>query len=334
MATAVAQRAADPALTERLAAEVDHAVQRALKGIDLLCAPPPAVGHTPKTVLHRRGTLELLHYRAQADEVYRVPLLIVMAPTNKGFVLELAPGQSLVEFLLKRGYDVYMLDWNPPTMRERDLGLADYTLDFIPDCIRRVQEDSGEQNISLVSYCAGGMLSAIYQSLHPDGPVKNMACFTTPVDYSQMELFRAMSSEQSFDLDAFVEKNGVIPAQVVAAGFEALRPASRAVGQIRLWDNLWNDQFVAGFRRIHCFWVQATCHYHSPKRLGTTLLPLRTGFYMVSDRDSSNSLPPKNTISRRQMWTKNRQEVTRANPFASCRPLYTGNRSLRRSRPT
>lgn len=250
MATAVAQRAADPALTERLAAEVDHAVQRALKGIDLLGAPPPAVGHTPKTVLHRRGTLELLHYRAQAGEVYRVPLLIVMAPTNKGFVLELAPGQSLVEFLLKRGYDVYMRDWNPPTMRERDLGLADYTLDFIPDCIRRVQEDSGEQDISLVGYCAGGMLSAIYQSLHPDGPVKNMACFTTPVDYSQMELFRAMSSEQSFDLDAFVEKNGVIPAQVVAAGFEALRPASRAVGQIRLWDNLWNDQFVAGFRRM------------------------------------------------------------------------------------
>ena len=207
-------------------------------------------GHTPKTVLHRRGTLELLHYRAQADEVYRVPLLIVMAPTNKGFVLELAPGQSLVEFLLKRGYDVYMLDWNPPTMRERDLGLADYTLDFIPDCIRRVQEDSGEQDISLVGYCAGGMLSAIYQSLHPDGPVKNMTCFTTPVYYSQMELFRAMSSEQSFDLDAFVEKNGVIPAQVVAAGFEALRPASRAVGQIRLWDNLWNDQFVAGFRRM------------------------------------------------------------------------------------
>ena len=39
-------------------------------------------------------------------------------------------------------------------------------------------------------------------------------------------------------------------AQVVAAGFEALRPASRAVGQIRLWDNLWNDQFVAGFRRM------------------------------------------------------------------------------------
>ena len=48
MATAVAQRAADPALTERLAAEVDHAVQRALKGIDLLCAPPPAVGTPPK----------------------------------------------------------------------------------------------------------------------------------------------------------------------------------------------------------------------------------------------------------------------------------------------
>ncbi len=250
MATGVAQRAADPALTERLAAEVDHAVQRALKGIELLGAPPPTVGHSPRTVLHRRGTLELAHYRAQVDEVYRIPLLIVMAPTNKGYVLDLAPGQSMVEFLLRRGYDVYMIDWHAPTARERDVGLADYALDFIPDCIRRVQQDSGEQDVNLVAYCAGGMLTVLYQALHPEGPVKNLVCLTTPVDYSKMDLFRAMSSEQAFDLDAFVEKHGVIPAEVVAAGFEALRPASRIAGQIRLWDNLWNDQFVNGFRRM------------------------------------------------------------------------------------
>ena len=49
--------------------------------MELLGAPPPVVGRTPKTVLHRRGTLELVHYSATVDEVYRVPLLFVMAPT-------------------------------------------------------------------------------------------------------------------------------------------------------------------------------------------------------------------------------------------------------------
>src|SRR4051795_7646192 len=133
---------ADPALAERLRLEVERAVQRSLKGLELLGAPPPSVGRTPKTVLHRRGTLSLYHYHATVDEVYRVPILFVMAPTNQGYILDLAPGQSLMEFLLGRGYDVYMMDWNAPGDDERDLKIDDYVLDFIPDCLRRVREDS------------------------------------------------------------------------------------------------------------------------------------------------------------------------------------------------
>src|SRR5262245_15718941 len=126
------------AMIDRLWLEAERAVQRGLKAVELLGAPPPVVGRTPKTVLHRRGTLELVHYHARAAEVYRVPLLFVMAPTNKAYVLDLAPGQSLVEFLVERGHDLYLIDWNPPTDDERDLQFENYVLDFIPDCIRRV----------------------------------------------------------------------------------------------------------------------------------------------------------------------------------------------------
>jgi polyhydroxyalkanoate synthase len=262
---------ADAALTERLRLEVERAVQRSLKGIELLGAPPAVVGRTPKTVLYRRGTLELVHYRAMADEVYRVPLLIVMAPTNKAYILDLAPGQSLVEFLLKRGYDVYLIDWNAPTQDERDLAIEDYTLAFIPDCIRRVQEDSGEPDVTLVGYCAGGMLSVIYQALHPHGPVKNLICFTTPIDYTKMELFRSLSDANHFDVDRFVDSVGIVPADIVVAGFDALRPASRIAGQIRLWDNLWNDQFVKGYRMM--------------ERWGNDTLPLPGGYFRQTTKE-------------------------------------------------
>ncbi len=266
-----ASKTPDLALTERLRLEVERAVQRGLKGLELLGAPPPTVGRTPKTVLHRRGTLELVHYRAQTDEVYRVPLLIVMAPTNKAYILDLAPGQSLVEFLLQRGYDVYLIDWNAPTDEERDLQLEDYVFGFIPDCIRLVQQDSGEQDLTLVGYCAGGMLSAMYQSLHPAGPVKNLVCFTTPVDFSKMTLFRSLSDAKHFDVDRFVDKVGNVPASVVVAGFDALRPAGRMAGQVRLWDNLWNDQYVKGFRMM--------------ERWGNETLPLPGGYFRQTTKE-------------------------------------------------
>lgn len=269
---------ADLALTERLRLEVERAVQRSLKSVELLGAPPPAVGRTPKTMLHRRGTLELVHYHATTDEVYRVPILFVMAPTNKAYILDLAPGQSLIEFLLGRGYDVYLIDWNAPTDAERDLKIDDYVLDFIPDCIRRVQQDSGEDEVTLIGYCAGGMLSVIYQALHPKGPVKNLGCFTTPIDYTKMEIFRSLSDDRHFDVDAFVDKVGVVPADVVVAGFDALRPASRIAGQLRLWDNLWNDQFVKGFRMM--------------ERWGNETLPVPGGYF----RQTTKELLRKNAL--------------------------------------
>jgi polyhydroxyalkanoate synthase len=71
---------------------------------------PAKVGLTPKTTLYGRGTLQLYHYKPQVDELYRVPVLMVMATTNKAFVFDLLPGQSMVEFLLKRGFDVFVID--------------------------------------------------------------------------------------------------------------------------------------------------------------------------------------------------------------------------------
>ncbi len=94
-----------------------------------------------------------------------MPILIVMATTNRGYILDLVPGQSFIEFLLKRGYDVYMLDWTAPKPEEKSLRMEDYVLDFIPDCVRRVQQDSGETDVTVIGYCFGGVLSLLYGSI-------------------------------------------------------------------------------------------------------------------------------------------------------------------------
>jgi poly[(R)-3-hydroxyalkanoate] polymerase subunit PhaC len=134
----------------RIQSEIQRAIQRSIKGVEYFSTSGPALGSTPRDLLHGRGTMNLYHYRPLADELYRVPVLIVMATTNRGYILDLVPGQSSIEFLLKCGYDVYMLEWNPPKPEEKSLRMEDYVLDFIPDCIRRVQQDSGVQKVSLI----------------------------------------------------------------------------------------------------------------------------------------------------------------------------------------
>jgi polyhydroxyalkanoate synthase subunit PhaC len=232
----------------RIQSEVQRAIQRSIKGVEYLSTSGPALGSTPRDLLHARGTMNLYHYRPLSDEVYRIPVLIVMATTNRGYILDMLPGQSFIEFLLKRGYDVYMLEWNPPQPEEKSLRMEDYVLNFIPDCVRHVQQDSGEQDVSLIGYCFGGVLSLLYGSIFNNGPMKNLICFTTPIDFHELKLFSNFADRRYFDVDRLVDSVGNVPPEMILSSFEMLRPGSRVTSQVQLWDNIWNDEFVKSYR--------------------------------------------------------------------------------------
>jgi polyhydroxyalkanoate synthase len=233
---------------DRIAAEVERTIQRSLKGLEYFASPAPVVGHTPKDVIFEQGTLHLYHYHPQAAEIYRIPILIVMATSNRGYILDLAPGQSFVEYLLRQGYDVYLIDWSAPVASDSGLRFADYTLRFIPECVQRVRDDSGEDDVTVIGYCMGGVLSVMYAALHPNDRLTNLVCFTTPIDFSKMELFAKWSDKRYFDVDRLVDSTGNVPAELIFTGFDMLRPATRIVGQIQLWENMWDESFVRSYR--------------------------------------------------------------------------------------
>jgi poly[(R)-3-hydroxyalkanoate] polymerase subunit PhaC len=258
-------------MSERIQSEVQRAILRGIKGVEYFATSGPALGSTPKDVLHVRGTMNLYHYRPIAEEIYRVPILIVMATTNRGYILDLVPGQSFIEFLLKRGYDVYMLDWTAPRPEEKTLRMEDYVLDFIPDCVRRVQEDSGEKDVTVIGYCFGGVLSLLYGSIFADGPMKNLICFTTPIDFQGMKLFHNFSDRRYFDVDHLVDSVGNLPPEMILSSFEMLRPASRTAGQVQLWENIWNDEYVKSYRMFD--------------RWATDILPLAGEYFRTITKD-------------------------------------------------
>ena len=241
-------------IAERVRREVDRAIKRNIKGLEFLAAGRQDVGAMEKELVHREGTAMLYRYRPVVDEIYRLPLLIVSPPSNKGYIFDLAPGQSMVEYLLHRGYDVFNLDWAPPRQDEAHLGLADYVDRFIPDSLAKIAEITGEHEATLAGYCMGGTLATIHAALHaPNGNrvgngVRNLLLFATPVDFSHMHLFQKWSDKRHFDVDEVVDKLGVIPPEIMLGAFDLARPANRAAGRMQLWTNMWNDEFVRSYR--------------------------------------------------------------------------------------
>lgn len=228
--------------------EFERAMQRNLKGLDYFSTSGPTLGATPKDVLIERGTMRLYHYHPRTDDVYRVPVLLVMATTNRGYIFDMVPGQSLVEYLLDAGFDVFMLDWDAPRADEKTLSLESYILDFLPAAVARVKEETEEDDISIAAYCFGGVLSLLWASLHPDDGLANLVTFTTPVDFSKMDMFQSWADRRFFDVDKLVDTFGNCPGDYLYTAFDMLRPGQRAAGNIRLYDNLWNDDFVKSYR--------------------------------------------------------------------------------------
>src|SRR5258705_8315929 len=258
-------------ISERIQSEVQRAILRSIKGVEYFASSGPALGSSLKDVLLSRGTMNLYHYRPTAREIYRVPVLIVMATSNRGYIFDMVPGQSFIKFLLKYGYDVYMLDWTAPKPEGKSLRLEDYVLDFIPECVRRVQQDSGEHDVNVIGYCFGGVLSLLYGSIFNDGPMKNLICFTTPIDFREMKLFSNFSDRRYFDVDRLVDSVGNVPPEMILSSFEMLRPASRAASQVQLWENIWNDEYVKAYRMMD--------------RWGTDTLPLAGEYVRTITKD-------------------------------------------------
>jgi polyhydroxyalkanoate synthase len=205
-------------------------------------------GTTPKELLYARGTMRLYHYLPQTADVYRVPLLMIMSLVSKPYVFDLAAGQSLVEFLVRAGFDVYLVDWGTPRLEHRNVSLDDYVADWIPEFIEQVQKHSGERDVSLLGYCLGGVLTTLYAALEPKGPLKNLLLLTTPINGEGMELMRQLA--RGLDAEDMVERFGNVPTTVVQAGFNIQRPLQKAAGSYSVMNNVADRDFIKATLRM------------------------------------------------------------------------------------
>src|SRR5215218_4697149 len=141
---------------------------------------------TPREVVWTKNKARLYRYRPAdqaAGERRPVPVLLMYGFVLKPYVLDLVPGNSLVEYLLEEGFDVYLLDFGLSGAEDVGLSIEDLVLDYVQGAVQKVLETSRAGEISLFGHSQGGTLSAMYASLFPDGPLKNLVLLSTPTEF-------------------------------------------------------------------------------------------------------------------------------------------------------
>jgi polyhydroxyalkanoate synthase len=180
-------------------------------------------GVTPREVVMRQGTHELVRYARATPPTQAQPVLLCYALINRPYILDLEPGKSVVQQYLDRGFDVYMIDWGSPTDADRGLGLAHY-VEFVERAVGAILRRTERPNLHLLGYCMGGTLSALFAALNP-AALKTLALLAAPIDFSGSEsLLNLWTAPGCFDVDAFIDTHGNCPAWFLQSCFLWMNP--------------------------------------------------------------------------------------------------------------
>ena len=239
----------DLSTIDRICREVERTALRARNGIRMVTGIQRTdVGLSLKDVVWSQGRTELWHYRSEQVSV-RPPLLIIYSLFNRSYILDLLPGNSFVEHLLKAGFDVYLLDWGIPDERDAGNTLDDYVDDYLPAAVERVRQIAHDDQVNMLGYCFGGVLSVLYAARYHDAPLWSLTALTTPADFQRLgqlgDLFGG-----GLDIVTVLDENGNVPADVIQLGFRTLRPTAEITQYVDLWERLWSDQYVAAYQAM------------------------------------------------------------------------------------
>ena len=218
------------------------------------------IAQTPKELIWTLNKAKLYRYVpvVPTAQCHRIPLLLVFAIMNRPYALDLRPGHSFVEYMLRHGYDLYLLDWGAPGPEDAGIKFDDYALEYLPRVVRKLKSISGSSEFSMLGWCLGALISTLYAALRPDDGLTNLILLTAPLDFTDKQAggFVRWTNDEFFNADRIVDTLGNVPGEMIDYGAKALKPVENYLGNyLNLWDNIDNPKVVESWHAMNT-WVR------------------------------------------------------------------------------
>ena len=201
-----------------------HPYRRAL-------ADPPAVWQA--------GCSRLLDY-GRAPEATRPegpPVLVVPSLINRPYILDLAPGRSMLRWLAAQGFRPLLMEWGAPGPAEAGFDLAAYGALRLVPALARAAELAGRP-VPVVGYCMGGTLAVGLAAGVPEA-VAALVTIGAPWDFASTRGLaggypRQSSAPRACEraaalLDAQGQAFGMVPVSLFQFLFALVNPMQAAL---------------------------------------------------------------------------------------------------------
>ena len=197
---------------------------------------------TPGAVVARTELAEVIQYRPTTSKVRERPVLIIPPPIGRFYFLDLRPGRSFVEYAVGRGLQTFMLSWRNPT-REQGAWDMDAYAEAILDAIGSVRQVTGSDDVNLIGFCAGGILTTTvlnHLAERRQDLVRSMSYAVTLLDFGIPAPIGAFASKPLLSAArSNSRRTGIISARQMGTVFTWMRPDD-------LVFNYWVNNYLMG----------------------------------------------------------------------------------------
>ncbi|WP_034274471.1 PHA/PHB synthase family protein [Haloechinothrix halophila] len=183
---------------------------------------------TPGSVVYRSEVFELIQYTPQTEQVRTVPMVLVPPTINKYYSADLAPGRSVIEYLVQNGLQVFALSWRNPQAKYKDWGLPTY-VQAVLDAMDAAERITGCGRALMAGACSGGSIASVTAAyLAATGKLDRVAAFSllvTVIDNTKAGEPAAFANRPAAEVaKAMSRRKGYLDGAKLAEGFAWLRP--------------------------------------------------------------------------------------------------------------
>lgn len=142
---------------------------------------------TPGVVVDETPQRSITRYTVDPGARSGLPVLLVPPLAAPATAFDLRRGCSLVEHLVARGREVYLVDYGPVAFADRGLGIEHWVDDVLPGAVEVVTRD-GAAGVHLLGWSLGGIFALFTAAAHPELPLRSVTAVASPLDISAVPL--------------------------------------------------------------------------------------------------------------------------------------------------
>jgi polyhydroxyalkanoate synthase len=190
------------------------------------------LGSTPGKTILALNKMKVVAYTSPEPPRYEEPVLLIPSLINRAYIMDLLPKFSLARFLIEQGFKVYLVDWGIPSDEDRLIEFDSLIDPMLRRAIEAVLRHSGRPTMSVVGYCMGATLAAMYAALRPE-QFSGFVNLLGPIDFAEGGMLTDWTRPAHFNPLTLTGAYGNVPPAMMQSAFQGMRPTANVVKQIK-----------------------------------------------------------------------------------------------------